>query len=128
VQDLRVGEHRLQVVDRAERKPVEKNRRQIQIIIKFLFQLLVEKIRHRIIEFILQLHFKMFKQKHLFLKGWHPVLWRDSISRPILQSPLPWRHGTVNIASASGTRRPGFESRQGIMFLGNFAVLLYIHT
>jgi hypothetical protein len=25
----------------------------------------------------------------------------------------------VDIASASGTRRPGFESRQGIMFLGN---------
>jgi hypothetical protein len=27
---------------------------------------------------------------------------------------LPWRRGAVDIASASGTRRPGFESRQGI--------------
>jgi hypothetical protein len=31
---------------------------------------------------------------------------------------LPWRRGAVNIASASGTRRPGFESHQGIRFLG----------
>jgi hypothetical protein len=30
----------------------------------------------------------------------------------------PWRRGAVDIASASGTRRPGFESRQGIRFLG----------
>jgi hypothetical protein len=30
----------------------------------------------------------------------------------------PWRRGKVDIASASGTRRPGFESRQGIRFLG----------
>jgi hypothetical protein len=28
------------------------------------------------------------------------------------------RRGAVDIASASGTRRPGFESRQGRMFLG----------
>jgi hypothetical protein len=25
----------------------------------------------------------------------------------------PWRRVAVDIASASGTRRPGFESRQG---------------
>jgi hypothetical protein len=31
---------------------------------------------------------------------------------------VPWRRGTVDIASASGTRRPGFESRLGIRFLG----------
>jgi hypothetical protein len=30
----------------------------------------------------------------------------------------PWRRGAVDIASASGTRRPGFESRQSIRFLG----------
>jgi hypothetical protein len=29
----------------------------------------------------------------------------------------PWR-GAVDIASASGTRRPGFEPLQGIRFLG----------
>jgi hypothetical protein len=28
------------------------------------------------------------------------------------------RRGAVDIASASGSRRPGFESRQGIRFLG----------
>jgi hypothetical protein len=31
---------------------------------------------------------------------------------------LPCRRGAVDIAPASGTRRPGFESRQGIRFLG----------
>jgi hypothetical protein len=31
---------------------------------------------------------------------------------------MPWRRGTVDIASASRTRRPGFESRHGIRFLG----------
>jgi hypothetical protein len=30
----------------------------------------------------------------------------------------PWRRGAVDIASASRMRRPGFESRQGIRFLG----------
>jgi hypothetical protein len=30
----------------------------------------------------------------------------------------PWRRGAMDIASASGMRRPGFESRQGIRFLG----------
>jgi hypothetical protein len=29
---------------------------------------------------------------------------------------LPWWRGAVDIASASGTRRPGFQSRQGIRF------------
>jgi hypothetical protein len=29
-----------------------------------------------------------------------------------------WRRGAVDIASASGTRRPGFEPRQGIRLLG----------
>jgi hypothetical protein len=31
---------------------------------------------------------------------------------------LPWRRGAVVIASASGTRRPEFKSRQGIRLLG----------
>jgi hypothetical protein len=32
---------------------------------------------------------------------------------------LPWRRrGAEDIASASRTRRPGFESRQGMRFLG----------
>jgi hypothetical protein len=31
---------------------------------------------------------------------------------------MPWRRVTVDIASASGTRRPGFESRQVLRFLG----------
>jgi hypothetical protein len=31
---------------------------------------------------------------------------------------MPWRRGAVDIAPASGTRRPGFKSRQGIRFLG----------
>jgi hypothetical protein len=30
----------------------------------------------------------------------------------------PWRRGTVDIASASGTRIPVFESRQSIRLLG----------
>jgi hypothetical protein len=30
----------------------------------------------------------------------------------------PWQRGAVDIASASGMRGPGFESRQGIGFLG----------
>jgi hypothetical protein len=30
----------------------------------------------------------------------------------------PWRRGAVDIASASRTKRPGFEFRQGIRFLG----------
>jgi hypothetical protein len=30
----------------------------------------------------------------------------------------PCQRGAVDIASASRTRRPGFESRQGIRFLG----------
>jgi hypothetical protein len=30
----------------------------------------------------------------------------------------PWRLGALDIASASGMRRPGFESRRGIRFLG----------
>jgi hypothetical protein len=31
---------------------------------------------------------------------------------------VPWGCAAIDIASASGTRRPGFESRQGITFLG----------
>jgi hypothetical protein len=31
---------------------------------------------------------------------------------------LPWRRGAMDIASDSGTRGPGFESHQGIRFLG----------
>jgi hypothetical protein len=31
---------------------------------------------------------------------------------------VPWRRGAMDITSASGTRRPGFESRQDIRFLG----------
>jgi hypothetical protein len=29
----------------------------------------------------------------------------------------PWRRGAMDIASASGTKRPGFESHQDIRFL-----------
>jgi hypothetical protein len=36
---------------------------------------------------------------------------------------MPWLLGAVDIASASGTKRPGFESRQDVRFL---AVLLRI--
>jgi hypothetical protein len=37
----------------------------------------------------------------------------------VTKTPIgPRRRGEVDIASASGTRRPGFESRQGIKFLG----------
>jgi DNA invertase Pin-like site-specific DNA recombinase len=36
----------------------------------------------------------------------------------IKNKKLPWRRVAVDIASASGTRRPGFESRQGIRVLG----------
>jgi hypothetical protein len=32
-----------------------------------------------------------------------------------------WRRGAVDIASASGKRRPGFESRQGIRSLGEYS-------
>jgi hypothetical protein len=37
-----------------------------------------------------------------------------------------WRRGAVDIASTSGTRRPGFESLQGIRFSGYTTVLLCI--
>jgi hypothetical protein len=36
---------------------------------------------------------------------------------------MPWRRGAMDIECASGTRRPRFESRQGIRFLGNIAML-----
>jgi hypothetical protein len=36
----------------------------------------------------------------------------------------PWRRGEVVIASASGTRRPGFISRHVIRFLGKLIVVL----
>jgi hypothetical protein len=35
-----------------------------------------------------------------------------------MDTSLPWRRGAVDIASASRTRRPGFEFRRGIRFLG----------
>jgi hypothetical protein len=39
-----------------------------------------------------------------------------------------WRRGAVNIASTRGTRRPGFEFRQGIRFFeGNIAVQVCIN-
>jgi hypothetical protein len=34
---------------------------------------------------------------------------------------MPWQHGAVEIASASGTRRPEFKSRQGVWFLGKYS-------
>jgi hypothetical protein len=42
---------------------------------------------------------------------------------------VPWRRGAVDIASASGTRRPVFESRQGIRLLGKHSndLKLIIH-
>jgi hypothetical protein len=41
-------------------------------------------------------------------------------------SNTPWWRGAVDIASASGTRRPEFESRQDIKVMGNIAALLCI--
>jgi hypothetical protein len=41
----------------------------------------------------------------------------DEVSTVNVMSLMPWRRGAVDIASASGTRRPMFESRQGIRFL-----------
>jgi hypothetical protein len=42
---------------------------------------------------------------------------------------LPRRRGAVDIASASGTRRPGFESRHGIRVLGKHSsVVMYKMT
>jgi hypothetical protein len=38
----------------------------------------------------------------------------------------PWRRGIVAIASSSGTEDPGFESRQGVRFLG-FLYIAYIN-
>jgi hypothetical protein len=35
---------------------------------------------------------------------------------------LPWRHGKVVIASAYRTEDPGFESCQGVMFLGIYTL------
>jgi hypothetical protein len=32
---------------------------------------------------------------------------------------MPWRRGAVDITSASGTRRPGFEYLHGIRIFGN---------
>jgi hypothetical protein len=50
---------------------------------------------------------------------WQSLDASDSIFVANQSSGLrPWRRGAVDIASASGTRRPGFESRQGIRFLG----------
>jgi hypothetical protein len=34
----------------------------------------------------------------------------------VIKAALPWWRGAVDIASSSGTRRPGFESRQGKVF------------
>jgi hypothetical protein len=36
------------------------------------------------------------------------------------QNPGPWRRGIVVIASALRTEDPGFESRQGVRFLGGY--------
>jgi hypothetical protein len=42
--------------------------------------------------------------------------WQLFVNRKKLH--LPWRRGTVVIASASLKEDPGFESRQGVMFSG----------
>jgi hypothetical protein len=42
----------------------------------------------------------------------------NSFRTNCFRTVLPWRRGAVDIASVSRTRRPGFESRQGIRFLG----------
>jgi hypothetical protein len=39
-----------------------------------------------------------------------------------LKIALPWWRGAVDIIVASGTRRPGFESRQRIRFLGKHSI------
>jgi hypothetical protein len=46
--------------------------------------------------------------------GIHFPVW--SVGPRKIWPPLPWRRGAVDIASASGTRRPGYESRKGIRF------------
>jgi hypothetical protein len=62
------------------------------------------------------------------LPFFHRKLVKISKNNVIITLPLaPWQRGAVDIASASGTRRPGFESRQGIRFWGNIAMLLCIN-
>jgi hypothetical protein len=53
------------------------------------------------------------------------IFWksRDQIQPMALEDDelswfYPWRRGALDITSSSGTRRPGFKSRQGIRFLG----------
>jgi hypothetical protein len=43
---------------------------------------------------------------------------KQSLKKAKIRRILPWRRGAVDIASASGTRRPGFEYRQSKRFLG----------
>jgi hypothetical protein len=43
-----------------------------------------------------------------------------------LGTSKPWRRGIVIISSASRTEDPGFESRQGVRFLGLYRYIHYI--
>jgi hypothetical protein len=52
----------------------------------------------------------------LFWQPWTTLIWAG-IQNKEKSWEMPWRRGTVDIAFASGTRRPGFESRQGIRIL-----------
>jgi hypothetical protein len=41
---------------------------------------------------------------------------------------MPWRRGIVVIASAYRTEDPGFESRQGVRFIGVFSLQCRCHN
>jgi hypothetical protein len=47
---------------------------------------------------------------------------------PTISCLLPWRRGIVVIASASRTEDPGFESRQGVRFLGLYTLQCCYHN
>jgi hypothetical protein len=47
----------------------------------------------------------------------------DEIEKKLKTCFWSWRRGIVVIASANRTEDPGFESRQGVMFLGLYAYI-----
>jgi hypothetical protein len=57
---------------------------------------------------------RVVDKKRLIGKNLGPRSWPP----PPPKKPAPWRRVAVDIESASGTRRPWFESHQGIRFLG----------
>jgi hypothetical protein len=77
---------------------------------------------------ILQTHTPISKATRFFTLYLRKIFqpWTGSSSAALLllnchdktAQSMPWLRGAVEISSASGTRRPGFESRQDVRLLG----------